>query len=161
MYSSILLGVADANRRPRADALCLPPRGQRRASKDFMARNGIRVHLAVIKRRRCKEPRPRGHPLSDPGAGAFYPEGSGVIGGNGAFTIQGRRARSRRRRVSVTAGDEGAPVRRHRLVSRRCSRLRACARKYIIKRLCSEISRSKKHALGISRSSRHRELKFN
>lgn len=31
-------------------------RADHAASEDFMARNGIWVHLAVIKRRRCKEP---------------------------------------------------------------------------------------------------------
>ena len=69
-----------ADRGPRGHfASC---RATDQASKNFMARNGIWVHLAVIKRQRCKELSAANPPAQ---VGTFHPEGIDVRG-NEAFT---------------------------------------------------------------------------
>lgn len=59
----------------------LPPVEQ--TSKDFMARNGIWVHLAVIKRRRCKE---LSVTPSSSRVGVFHPTRKFTLGDTDAFT---------------------------------------------------------------------------
>lgn len=111
------------------------------ASKDFMVWNGIWVHLAVIKRRRCKEPSTA--TLSWARAGTFYPKGSRVRGYRSFYKTGVARP--------VTAGDEKrfcapsstcpalfAITRVHKALPQKCRRIRGGSRRLLNVNWCND-----------------------